>query len=210
MAPAAFPALPASFLPAAAGNSLCQPCPGCLGKGPWVGARAWLGPLLLSSTSNGARRASTTPAGAPQCTARGAGRGLGCHEDTLPPPPDTPGRLGAGGCLAGVWGSAVPSRHGYRRALLPLESQEEEMSALSNLPSCSRNHLPLLYIPNTIPVKALGETPACVLPVSPDPWQRAGPPEQWAVPGSVLTRPAPGQVRGGSKFFNDNYISERI
>lgn len=84
------------------------------------------------------------------------------------------------------------------------------MSALSNLPSRSRNCPPFLYIPNTILVKALGKTPACVMPVSPVPRQQAGPPERRAAPGSALARPAPAKSEVGVDSFNDNYISERV
>lgn len=61
----------------------------------------------------------------------------------------------AGGCLAWVRASTAPSRHGYRRALPYLESQEGQTSTLSNLPSRSHNCYPLLYVLNTILVKAL-------------------------------------------------------
>lgn len=46
----------------------------------------------------------------------------------------------SGGCLVWEWGGAAHCRHDYRKALLPLESQEGEMSALSNMPSCSCSH----------------------------------------------------------------------
>lgn len=174
MAPAVFPVLPACLPPACC----CQTCSLFMAaevRGTQLGPHSW----LLSSAGHAAGHMRLVQhcgiRCAPQHAPRVAGRGPGCAGDTLSPP-----TMRAGGCLAGVWNSPVPSRHCYGWALSSLESQEGETNALSNLPSCSRNHPPLLYIPHTTVVKALGETLACVLPAS----LAAGPPEwrqHWAL-----------------------------
>lgn len=110
----------------------------------------------------------------------------------------------SGGCLAWAWGGAAHCRHDYRKALLHLERQEGETSALSNLPSCSCSHPALLYRPDTFKVKALGKTLACVFPA--DGWT----PRVESSPGLCSSQASLSQIRGGSGFFNDNYISERV
>lgn len=119
----------------------------------------------------------------------------GCHQDTLLPPPVHPGHSGW------VWGGAAHCRHGCRKAPLALERQEGELSAFSNL-------LPLpprsLVQTRHFIVKELGKTLACVFPA-----------QGWtsrveSSTGLCSSQANLSQIRGGSRFFNDNYISERV
>lgn len=160
-----------------------------------MGAKAQLGPpaaWLLSSNGSAldAQGWHDTVAPAVHCNALQEALEEGPALTGTPSylPLCTLGRLGAAWHRCGA--VPPPADMATGGALPPLESEEGETSALSNLPSRSRSHPPLLYIPDTILVKALGETPACILPASPDPRQRAGPPERRAALGSALARPA--------------------
>lgn len=154
---------------------------------------------LLSGTSHGTGHRGLVQRCGTRSALRCTGRGPGCHEDILLCSP----RQAGGQALPGTGvGSTVPSRHGYRRALPPLESWEEETNALNNLSSRSRSRPPLLHVPNTILVKALRETPACVLPASSEP--RSG-----LDPGSGGQRRAllqPGQVQASSEVGVDSLM----
>lgn len=103
-----------------------------------------------------------------------------------------------------VWVGAAHCRHDYRKALLPLERQEGETSALSNLSSCSQQSPCSLVQTRHFIVKALGKTLACVFPA--EGWT----PRAQSSAGLCSSQASLSQIRGGSRFFNDNYISERV
>lgn len=132
--------------------SLCQPHHSCQGKGPQVGQESGFTPhswvALAVALGAWGWHCTVAPAVHRNALEEVLEEGLAVTETSSCLPLCTPRQ--SGGCLAWVWGGAAHCRHDYRKALLPLESQEGEISALSNLPSCSRSHPALLYRPDTL------------------------------------------------------------